>query len=144
MQKVSMSLGARESYDQHFADKYITERDHCFMGVFRNRLYKAWYFIVDKIRPIEKELDVEFTQFLFPTGTRTTVWIARPIDVAMRARSLQAQGFKFEIENDDSRIWMSCIDHSTERYVDRYCLDGKDVPSMVDELINDAWSRFIS
>jgi hypothetical protein len=90
------------------------------------------------------ELDVEFTQFFFPHGGRAPVWISRPVAVAMSARALQARGFKFEIENDGGRIWMTCIDHATERCVDRYCDDGHDVPKMVDELIVEAFDKFVS
>lgn len=113
------------------------------MSVISFLFRKIFYYVMDKISPLEEELDVEFTQFMFPTGSRSTVWIARPTAIALKARRLGAHGFKFEIENSEGTIWMSCIDHESERHVDRYCDNGVDVPKMVDELIEDAYSRFI-
>lgn len=115
---------------------------HDFMGLcFYVR--KLRYYFMDKMNLVEEELDVEFTQFLFPDGRRRQVWIARPVDTAKKALMLQARGFKFEIENDDERIWMSCIDHERDLWVDKFCHNGVDVPKTVDELIETAFARFI-
>lgn len=92
----------------------------------------------------EAEVEIEFTQFIFPHGTRSRQYIPRPQSIASKANLLRIMGFSFEIENKDGQIWMSCVNHHADESaaVDRFCANGPQVPIMVDEMINEAFQRF--
>lgn len=85
---------------------------------------------------------IEFTQFIFPNGRRTLVEIDRPFEIETMALHLMSLGFKFEIENDNNSIWMSCINHHTEEVVDRICSNGLEVPIKIDEMVTEAFNLF--
>lgn len=86
---------------------------------------------------------VAFTQFLFPDRRPSPQWIERPDHVAEKAETLQKAGYKFEIENNNGAIWMSISHHGKEEHADRFCQNGPAVPGMVDDLIEEAYRRFI-
>lgn len=88
-------------------------------------------------------VDVEFTQYLFPRGEKRQAFIARPQGVAVKAGALRERGYSLEIENNDGMIWLTCINHKTESSVDRWCRDGRAVPFMVDELVTQAFDKFV-
>lgn len=87
---------------------------------------------------------MKFTQFLFPNGRKEQVTIERPADIEDKASQLEGMGFKFEIENKNGTIWMSCVNHGeggTETAFDKWCDNGPDVPLCVDELVTNAFKR---
>jgi hypothetical protein len=86
---------------------------------------------------------VHFIQFIFPNGERADQWIDRPPEIAAKARALWGAGFRLEIENKDDSIWMSCVKHGEDLAVDRMCGNGPEVPVKVDELISEAFEKFI-
>jgi len=91
----------------------------------------------------EMENSVHFIQFMFPDGRRDDQWIPRPKEIVEMAKELWRSGFSLEIENDNERIWMSCVNHKLDQAIDRVCTNGRDVPDKVDELIKDAYIKFV-
>lgn len=95
------------------------------------------------LHPTDPENNVLFTQFLFPDGAKKLQWIKRSPDVFDKAKRLYELGFSLEIENDNGRIWMSCVNHATEQAKDAWCENGPIVPTKVDELIISSYELFI-
>ena len=85
---------------------------------------------------------VIFTQFLFPDGKRTQVEIDRPEEIFLKANSLRLWGFKFEIENNNDKIWMTIWNPALEKAYDEMCDNGPDVPYTVDRLIRRAFNNY--
>ena len=87
--------------------------------------------------------DIEFTQFLFPDGRKTPVTITRPFEIAEMADALKKEGFSFETENDNGKIWLTIINHGTDKVFDRFCINGPAVPDKVDEIVIEAFAWLV-
>lgn len=86
---------------------------------------------------------VKFTQFLFPNGERRPMEIDLPDDIEDMASTLRENGFLFEIENRDGRIWASILNNRVEeQVVDGYCFNGPEVPEMIKKIIREAYTRY--
>jgi len=96
-----------------------------------------------KPHPSLKGNYIHFIQYLFPNGKTDDQWIKCSIETYDKAKELWESGFYLEIENQDGKIWATVINHTEEMVVDRFCSNGTDVPQMIDNLIIEAFNKFI-
>lgn len=87
---------------------------------------------------------IKFIQFMFPNGIQKEAIIKeaiiyRPEPIADRASVLADNGFSMEIENNGGTIWMSCVNHDTEKAFVRVVNNGQEVPIAIDSMINEAF-----
>lgn len=83
-----------------------------------------------------KTADIPFTQYMRPDGRAVPVMIARPVDIAEKARSIIARGLCFECEHLTTGDVSLTITDPDEGDVDIEVVpNGPDVPAAVDRLV---------
>ena len=85
-------------------------------------------------------MDIPFTQFLMPNGTKRKVIITRPNDIAVKAQRLLDAGCRLEIEMLQTGEISMTVERDGEEQVlaHEICNNGPEVPIAVDKLISEA------
>ena len=81
------------------------------------------------------EKSIPFTQYLLPNGERRAVSINRPDPVVEKAKAIMEAGFRFECEMLSTGHVSFTVSDDYWDYAIRICLNGPEVPRIVDELI---------
>ena len=82
--------------------------------------------------------DIEFTQFLMPSGRPDQVWIERPNAIVKKAAEIRAAGFRFETEMlSDYRTISLTIAGDNGDYAIEVVPNGPSVPEAIDRMISD-------
>jgi len=81
--------------------------------------------------------DVPFTQFLRPDGRTRAVVISMPDEVADKARSIIANGLRFECEELMTGVVSLTISDNEKDLAQELCENGPEVPKLVEKLITE-------
>ena len=82
---------------------------------------------------------MNFTQFMFPSGTPKTVSTTMPDEIEQLASELSANGCSFEIECHPltQAVFADCL-FQGEELANGLCANGPDVPAMLVQMVRDA------
>lgn len=79
--------------------------------------------------------EIPFTQYKLPDGRAVHVGIARPADIAEKAREIIDAGYRFECEiMIDGECSFTITDDDGDHAIE-VCANGPEVPKAVDRLI---------
>lgn len=85
--------------------------------------------------------EISFTQYLMPHGTKNTVRIDRPEDIAVMAQAIAAAGYSLACEMlSDYRTISLTVENDDGDLDIEICANGPEVPAAVDRLISRAAS----
>ena len=79
--------------------------------------------------------DIEFTQYLAPTGRKASVRIDRPEPVHAKAQEIAGKGFRFEVEIlSTGDVSLTIADDDGDHAIE-VVPNGPEVPAAVDRMI---------
>jgi hypothetical protein len=85
--------------------------------------------------------EIEFTQYLRPTGRPRKVWIERSEPIAQKAQAIQAMGYSFECEELVTGMVSLTISDGEQDVAIELCQNGPEVPATVDRLIEEFYGH---
>ena len=93
-----------------------------------------------------QRMNIEFTQFFMPNGRQKPAYINRPEEIAEKAKQLQANDCRLEIEMLPTReismtVEKDLPDGEIELLSQKVCSNGPEVPTNVDQLIIEAFEK---